>query len=113
MSRSDDRIRRAQAKIEEIRRRLLAFDRICSGTITRRMTTCGTPNCRCKRGERHGPYYQWGRVVKGRLVHRWLSAAEATRFTAAIKDYREIRRLLRAWEHASVTLLEDPDRRKS
>lgn len=113
MSRTPQRLDRARELIAQVRARILALDLVCSGTLTRRSTTCGNPNCRCARGQRHGPYVRWGHVVKGKLVQRWLSAEEAVRFAAANKNYRELRRLLRAWERASVTLIEDPDRRKS
>lgn len=48
-------------------------------SLTRRMMTCGKPNCRChKLGARHGPYWQvsWYEVG-GKHRSRWLSAAEA------------------------------------
>jgi hypothetical protein len=113
MSRSSQHAKAAE-RIEDIRRRIAAVEHVCSGTLSRRMMTCGRPACRCarERAARHGPYFEWGRLVRGRLAHRWLSADEARRFTAAIKGYREIRRLLRAWERESVTLLEDPDEPK-
>jgi hypothetical protein len=113
MSRSSQRQERARERIDQIRARIQALETICSGTLTRRSTTCGNPNCRCARGERHGPYVRWGRMLKGRLVHHWLSPEEAPRFAAANKNYRELKRLLRAWERESLKLLEDPDRRKS
>jgi hypothetical protein len=113
MSRTPKRIERARTLIGQVQERIRALDLVCSGTLTRRATTCGNPNCRCARGERHGPYTRWGHVVKGHLEHRWLSPEEAVRFTAANKNYRELRRLLRAWERATVTLIEDPGRRKS
>jgi Family of unknown function (DUF6788) len=113
MSRSDPRRAKALARIAEIRARILELEAICSGTLTRRMTTCGNPNCRCARGQRHGPYMRWGHVVKGRLVQRWLRPEEAPRFAAANKNWRELKRLLRAWERESLKLLEEPKRRKS
>ena len=115
MSRSNQRRARASERIEEIRRRIAAVEHVCSGTLSRRMMTCGRPACRCakEKAARHGPYFEWGRLVRGRLVHRWLSPDEARRLAAAIKAYREIRSLLRAWERESVTLLEDPDEPKA
>lgn len=113
MSRTSQKAQRAREQIARIRDQILALEAICSGTLTRRMTTCGNPNCRCARGQRHGPYVRWGHVVKGRLVQRWLSPTESPRFASANKNYRELKRLLRAWERESITLLDDPDRPKS
>lgn len=104
---------RAHERIATIRAQIAALEVVCTGTLLRRSTTCGNPNCKCARGERHGPYVRWGRMLKGRLVQRWLSAEEAPRFAVANTNYRELKRLLRAWERASLDLIEDPKRRKS
>ena len=75
---------------------------------------CGKSYCRCHVdvAARHGPYYEWTRVVKGRFTNTKLSEAEAERFASAIKNMREARRLLRAWERISITLLRDGPERK-
>lgn len=113
MSATDPRRAKALARLRAIQAQIARLEAICSGTLTRRMTTCGNPGCRCARGQRHGPYVRWGHMVNGKLVQRWLSAEEAPRFAAANRDFRVLKRLLRAWERESLKLLEDPDRRKS
>ncbi len=113
MAATDTHRAKSLARIRAIQAEIANLDAICSGTLTRRMTTCGNPRCRCARGERHGPYVRWGHMVKGRLVQRWLSAEEAPRFAAANRAFRALKRLLHAWERESLRILEDPDRRKS
>ena len=84
------------------------MERLCSGTLLRRTKVCGKPQCRCAqdRQARHGPYYEWGRMKGGRLVHRMVSPAQSALLRAAIANYRTLRRLLRAWENETVTLIE-------
>jgi len=105
---SDARRRAALARIAQIRTRIRAIERLCSGTLLRRTKVCGKPECRCAEDPtaRHGPYYEWGRMKGGRLVHRMVSPAQAALLREAIANYRRLRRLLRAWENETVKLIE-------
>ena len=50
----------------------------------------------------YGPYFEWTRRQGGRLVHSVLSAEQADRLARAITNYREVQRLLAAWERESA-----------
>ena len=91
-------------QLDQIRERIAAVDHICSGTLLRRTKVCGKPGCGCARdpGARHGPYYEWGRLERGRLVHTQLTTQEGARFAEAIRHYRLLRRLLARWIRESV-----------
>jgi hypothetical protein len=91
---------RALARIAELREKIAAYDYVCSGTLTHRTMRCGKPTCRCQRdpAARHGPYYYWARLERGRLVSRLLSPTQAHMIRSAIAHFREIRVLLRRWE---------------
>ena len=105
---ADARRRAARERIAQIRDRIRAIERLCSGTLLRRTKVCGKPACRCAEDPtaRHGPYYEWGRMKGGRLVHRMVSPAEAALLREAIANYRTLRRLLRTWENETVKLIE-------
>jgi hypothetical protein len=105
---SDVRRRAALARIAQIHDRIRAIERLCSGTLLRRTKVCGKPACRCAHDPtaRHGPYYEWGRMKGGRLVHRMVSPSQAALLREAIANYRLLRRLLRAWETETVKLIE-------
>lgn len=111
---SNPRSRGALARVDALKAELAELGLACSGTLSRRMMKCGKSYCRCHVdvAARHGPYYEWTRIVKGRFTNTMLSEAEAERFASAIKNMREARRLLRAWERISITLLRDPAKRK-
>lgn len=101
-------VERAQARIEAIRAELAALDLVCSGTLLKRMKTCGSPSCRCAQdpAARHGPYYEWGHMHAGKLVHRLVSPEQARLLRGAIANYRKLKKLLRAWEAESERLLD-------
>lgn len=94
-------------KITQIRNRISAFDFACSGTLSERTTVCGKPTCRCAKDPhaRHGPYYEWTRREDGRLAHTNLSVDEAKVLRRAIRNYREIQKLLRQWERESLKVI--------
>jgi len=98
----------ALGRIAQIRTRIRTIERLCSGTLLRRTKVCGKAACRCAQdpAARHGPYYEWGRMKKGRLVHRMVSPAQAALLREAIANYRTLRRLLRAWETETVKLID-------
>lgn len=99
---------RARARIAQIREELNAIELLCSGTLLKRMKTCGSPTCRCAQdpAARHGPYYEWGHMQAGKLVHRVVSAEQAEVLRQAIANYRRLRKLLRGWEAETERLID-------
>ena len=97
----------ARARIAKIREELAAIDSLCSGTLLKRMKTCGSPGCRCASDPeaRHGPYYEWGHMKAGKLLHRLVSPAQAQALGVAIANYRKAKKLLRAWEAQTERLI--------
>ena len=105
---SQRRLLRAHERIAGIRRQIGAIDYACSGTLLTRMKLCGKASCRCAQDpkHRHGPYSEWNRLLKGRLVHRVVSPAQVRFLRRAIGNQRKVQRLLRRWEGESVRVLE-------
>jgi hypothetical protein len=106
---------RARQRITQLRTELVAMDYVCSGTLLERMKTCGSPKCRCAQdpAARHGPYYEWGHMKAGKLVHRLVTAEQAGLLRRAIANYRRLKKLLRSWEGETERLIDaEADRRK-
>ena len=99
---------RARERIAQIRQELTAMDLLCSGTLLKRMKTCGSATCHCAHdpNARHGPYYEWGHMHAGKLVHRLVSAEQAEVLRQAIANYRRLRKLLRGWETETERLID-------
>jgi hypothetical protein len=102
------RAERARERIAQIRQELSAIELLCSGTLLKRMKTCGSPSCRCAHdpSARHGPYYEWGHMHAGKLVHRVVSAQQAEVLRQAIANYRRLKKLLRGWETETERLID-------
>ena len=100
-------INRTQKRICRIREQLVAVDYLCSGTLLKRMMKCGKPNCRCGKDPdaRHGPYFEWGHMVGGKLVHRMVSPEQAEKLQLAIDNYRKVKKLMLAWEKETEALI--------
>ena len=104
--------KQARERIEGIRDALVRIDYLCSGTLLERMKLCGRATCACASdpAARHGPYFEWGHMRAGRLVHRQVSAQHAAYLRKAIGNYREAKKLLREWEVQTERLI-DAERR--
>jgi len=101
-------VERAQKRIAQLQAELAAMDYVCSGTLLKRMKTCGQPTCRCKQdpNARHGPYYEWGHTKGGKLVHRHVSLEQAIVLKRAIGNHRRLRKLVRTWENITERLMD-------
>ena len=91
---------KAIERIKAFQQQVLHIEHVCSGTVVRSMLRCGKPNCRCATDPDawHGPYYQWNRMKKGKLMHSTITAKQAVFLKKAIANYRCILKLLRRWE---------------
>ena len=105
--------KQARERIRAIRSAIAQIDYLCSGTLLKQLTRCGKAGCRCAHdpAARHGPYYDWGHMQAGKLVHRRLSAAQAELLRQAIVNYRKVKKLLRAWEAQTERLIDAEARR--
>jgi len=108
-------IKQARERIARIRETLGTIDYMCSGTLLRRMMVCGKPACRCAQdaSARHGPYYEWGHMKAGRLVHRMVTPEQATILQLAIANHRKAKKLMKAWEVETERLFDAEAPRKT
>ena len=90
------------------------MDYLCSGTLLERMMKCGKASCRCQQdpAARHGPYYEWGHMQGGKLVHRYVSPEQAELLRQAIANYRRVQKLLRTWETETERVMDARHPRK-
>ena len=112
---SENVVKQAHARIIAIRDSLNAVDYLCSGTLLEHKTRCGKPGCRCVNdpNARHGPYYDWGHMQAGKLVHRRVSPEQAAVLRLAIANYRKIKKLLLAWEKETERLIDAENPKKT
>jgi hypothetical protein len=98
----------AHERISRARNALAKVDYLCSGTLLKRMMKCGKASCGCQTdpAARHGPYYEWGHMKDGKLVHRYVSLEQAQVLHQAIANYRNVQKLLRTWETETERVLD-------
>ena len=91
-----DRLAEYERRYRQIAEQLAGIGLICSGSVTRRYTRCGTASCKCHADppQPHGPYYQWTAKVDGKTVTRRLTPAEATLYQEWIANDRQLRHLI-------------------
>ena len=77
------------------------------GSIVTRTVTCGRATCRCASDpdQRHGPYIQWSRTVKGRTVNKMLTVEQLERYQPWIDNGRRLRELAHQLETLSIEAL--------
>lgn len=97
-----------QRRYSELAAQLADIGYIAAGSITRRYTRCGTPNCRCHADppQMHGPYWQWTAKVDGKTVTRRLSQAEAELYQEWIANDRQLRALIAAMRDVAGKAIE-------
>ena len=102
------RIEQTREKIGRIRAALTEIEYLCSGTLHKRTKVCGRPSCRCAQdpSARHGPYYEWGHMKGGALVHRSVTPQQAEMLELAIANHRKAKKLMRAWEEETERLID-------
>jgi hypothetical protein len=55
------------------------YTKILEGSVQRQLKKCGKPNCRCARGDLHGPYYYHFVRIEGKLVRRYLKPGKSSK----------------------------------
>jgi hypothetical protein len=84
---------------------------ILPGTLTERMTRCGTPGCRCHADppRLHGPCHQWTRKTSGKTTTRILTDAQLADYQPWFDTCRQLRALITELEELSLAITEaDP-----
>ncbi len=63
------------------------------GTIQPKLLTCGKPNCKCTKGEKHGPYYYLAyHKEDGRMEWIYLPKKELAQIKSRIENFKNLKR---------------------
>ena len=66
-SRLRQRVGRLGRQRQKLERYLLRPRKMLRGSLHIKYKKCGNLNCKCARGERHGPFYYLSRLVSGKM----------------------------------------------
>jgi hypothetical protein len=100
-----------RARVREILRELATIDYALPGSVVRRSTACGKPNCRCTADPPvlHGPYLSWIRKIDGKPITRKLTQEQEQRYQAWFDNARRLRELVSELQALSVQAMEDAE----
>jgi hypothetical protein len=86
LSRLRQQLRQLRAEQELVVRKLSDSDPMIMGSFYQVMKTCTQPNCRCQRGEKHGPFpaLSWSLGGKRRMVMVRVEDARAVEAKVAV-----------------------------
>ncbi len=80
-------------------------------SLVERFGTCGRPNCRCQRGERHGPFYYLTQCLAPGRIQKFLLKTDAQRqqARAAIAAWHTLQAQLEELSQLNAELLRRQD----
>jgi hypothetical protein len=81
------------------------FPVLLKGEISECYVVCGKPRCRCRTGERHGPYYYRVWREGDRTCKAYVKPEDLEEVRAACAAYRQARELLRAQQQRHHALV--------
>ena len=82
---------REDEHVKELKNRMYRLKDLAYGAIQERMNTCVRPNCKCKIGQKHGPYYYLSfRDRNGKLRNIYLKKHEVKNIEQKLKKFKEL-----------------------
>jgi len=87
---------------------------VLPGSLTRRLTKCGRPDCRCHDDppKLHGPYWSWTRKVRAKTVTKLLSDDQVEDYQPWLDASKQVKELLHQLEALSLAVVnQDPRKR--
>jgi len=105
--RGQRRLAKLPEDYERRKQEIRALGYVVSGSIQKRLYSCGKLNCRCvTQGILHGPYYQWTRKIEGKTVNINLDKQTALMVRGWIQNNRTLRKLCGRLEKISLAVLQ-------
>ena len=64
------------------------------GALQESYTKCSTQNCRCQKGERHGPFFYVNINKNGKIIHKYVGKKEDKHIVESLKKYKQFKKTL-------------------
>ena len=82
-------LRQERKKIED---HLLRIGKMTAGSLAYVYNICGNPNCRCKKGQRHGPYPLLSLKINGKKTTLFIKKAEVEKIGKQVTEYKQFQK---------------------
>ena len=85
---------------------------VAPGSVTRRESRCGKPNCRCHHDppRLHGPYLSWTRKVNNKTVTRLLNQEQLSDYQPWFDNAHQLKDLLSQLEALTLEIIDNDNR---
>ncbi|KXB06096.1 hypothetical protein AKJ53_01375 [candidate division MSBL1 archaeon SCGC-AAA382F02] len=82
-----------ESRYKELKEKTYKLGELSLGSIQEKWKKCGDPDCRCARGEKHGPYYYLAYTDRdtGKTTTVYLQEEELPELRKRIKNYEKFR----------------------
>ncbi|KXB00025.1 hypothetical protein AKJ42_01965 [candidate division MSBL1 archaeon SCGC-AAA261C02] len=86
-----------KSRYHELKSKSYVLGELSLGSIQTKWKTCGDPNCKCARGEKHGPYYYLSFTDRktGKTTFSYIHKDELSKLKGRIQNYGKFRNELR------------------
>jgi hypothetical protein len=104
---SSKQLLRWQARIDEIKQRLVDLGEMRPGSLSEQYNVCGNPGCRCKdpkNPKKHGPYYQLSYTHQGKSTTEFVKKDKVREVKRQLRNYRTFKKLTEEWVDLSVKI---------
>ena len=81
-------------KRQQLLASILELQDALHGSIVERYTTCQRPNCRCHKGEKHGPRFYLSVNESGHQRQKYIRTADLPKARQGVANYHKIQELL-------------------
>lgn len=91
-------LHRLSVRHKELLDKIIDIDRMVMGSVFEVYKTCTKPNCRCQRGEKHGPFVALSYSRDGKVRHKVVRENDrmwVTEQVGTYKTFQKTRKFLR------------------
>lgn len=81
-----------QQERKKIEGKLLRIGKMTAGSLTYVYNVCGNPNCKCKKGKRHGPYPLLSLKIDGKKTTRFVKKTQAIEIEKQVNEYKQFQK---------------------
>lgn len=83
-------------KYEKLKKQLATLDIAIPGIIRKIYQRCGKKTCRCWKSDEylHGPYYLWGRMVKGKLSSQSIPKEKVKLYRKWLENRKKLKKIV-------------------
>ncbi len=102
-----DKLKGLEGKKKGLLQRLPDLTRVLRATLAKRYLTCGRANCKCHRGEKHGPFYYISITLGvGKTKQIQIRPNEIAIARQWIKNYRKTKAVLEQISQINAEILQ-------